>query len=97
MQRGTRPDQLRNEIEKAGKLGELAHSIREHKTADRILEKAKFIDVPAEEWNEQQNKEVSSKRADAKSTGAKGTGAKGTGAKGAASSDKPAKSSKAKK
>ena len=87
MQRGTRPDQLRNEIEKAGKLGELAHSIREHKTADRILEKAKFIDVPAEEWNEQQNKEVSSKRADAKSTGAKS----------AASVDKPAKSSKAKK
>ena len=87
MQRGTRPDQLRNEIEKAGKLGELAHSIREHKTADRILEKAKFIDVPAEEWNEQQNKEVSSKRTDAKSAGAKG----------AASGDKPAKTSKAKK
>ncbi|MCE9620117.1 MAG: trigger factor [Planctomycetes bacterium] len=63
MQRGTRPDQLRNEIEKAGKLNELAHSIREHKTADRILEKAKFTDIPAEQWNDEQNKQIAGKRA----------------------------------
>ena len=91
MQRGTRPEQLRNEIEKAGKLVELAHSIREHKTADRILEKAKFVDVPAEQWNEQQNKQVSAKRSGAKSD------SKGAAAKTDASDDKPVKSAKAKK
>ncbi len=88
MQRGTRPDQLRNEIDRAGKLSELAHSICEHKTADRILEKAKFIDVPAEQWNEQQDKEIAARRSSSKGE---------SKSKSVASDDKPAKPSKAKK
>jgi trigger factor len=94
MQRGTRPDQLRNEIEKAGRLGELAHSIREHKTADRILEKAKFVEIPAEQWNEEQNALAAARRAASKG-GAKS--AKSDTKHEAKADGKPAKSPKAKK
>ena len=52
-QRGTRPAELRAELEKSGRLSELALQIREHKAADRVIAKATITDIPAEEWNAQ--------------------------------------------
>jgi FKBP-type peptidyl-prolyl cis-trans isomerase (trigger factor) len=52
-QRGTRPAELRAELEKTGRLNELALQIREHKSADRVIAKATITDIPAEEWNAQ--------------------------------------------
>ena len=49
--RGTRPDQIRTELQQNGRLNEMALAIREAKTLDRVLAKAKVTDVPAEEWN----------------------------------------------
>ncbi len=51
--RNQRPDVLRAELEKSGRLGEIALQIREHKAADRVIAKATVSDVPAEEWNAQ--------------------------------------------
>lgn len=50
-QRGARPAEMRAELEKTGRLGELALQIREHKAADRVIAKATITDVPAAEWN----------------------------------------------
>jgi trigger factor len=52
-QRGTRPAELRAELEKTGRLSELALQIREHKAADRVIAKAAIADIPADEWNAQ--------------------------------------------
>jgi trigger factor len=52
-QQNVRPDQLRAQLSKSGGLDDLAIQIREHKTADRLLEKASVTEVPAEEWNAQ--------------------------------------------
>jgi trigger factor len=60
LQHGQRPDQLRAELQRTGRLGEIARMVREHKTADRIVEKAKIKEIAAEEWNElvRQGKDV---------------------------------------
>ncbi len=64
--RGVRADQVRNDLEKSGRLGELALSIREQKVLDRILDKASFTEMPAEKWNEQQMKDPAGKGGKAK-------------------------------
>ncbi len=62
-QQGQRPDQVRNELSKSGALQDIAIQIREHKTADRILEKASIADVPAEDWNTEVQKRAEAKSA----------------------------------
>lgn len=52
-QRGERPEKLRSELAQANRLGEVALQIRESKTTDRLLEKAKVVDVDARAWNEE--------------------------------------------
>jgi FKBP-type peptidyl-prolyl cis-trans isomerase (trigger factor) len=49
--RNMRPDAVRAELQKSGRLNEMALAIREAKTLDRILDKAKVSDIDAEEWN----------------------------------------------
>jgi trigger factor len=49
--RGTRPDQVRAELQQSGRLNEMALAIRESKVLDRVLAKAKVTDIAAEEWN----------------------------------------------
>ncbi len=51
VQHGQRPDQLRAELSRAGRLGEVARLIRHQKAADRVVGKAAISDIPAEEWN----------------------------------------------
>ncbi len=50
-QRGVRPDQLRTELVQAGRLGQIATQIREHKAADRVIDIASVEEIPADEWN----------------------------------------------
>ena len=66
-QRGMRPEQLRTELTQAGRLDEIGLQIREHKTTDRIIDKAEVKEVSAEEW---------AKRGKKKSKTAKKTGSK---------------------
>ena len=49
--RGMRPDAMRAELQKSGRINELALSIREAKVLDRVLAKAAVTDIAAEEWN----------------------------------------------
>ncbi len=49
--RNLRPDAVRAELQKSGRLNEMALAIREAKTLDRVLDKAKVADIDAEEWN----------------------------------------------
>ncbi len=51
-QQGQRPEQLKAELSRTGRLGEILRMVREHKTADRLIEKAKVTEIAAEEWNE---------------------------------------------
>jgi hypothetical protein len=44
---------MRAELEKSGRISEIALQIREHKAADRVIAKATISDVPAEEWNKE--------------------------------------------
>jgi trigger factor len=50
---GMRADQVRQQLIRTGAINDVALQIREQKTADRILEKATVIDVPAEDWNKE--------------------------------------------
>jgi trigger factor len=50
-QQNMRPEQMRAEIEKTGRGGELISLIRDAKVSDRIISQAKITDIPAEEWN----------------------------------------------
>jgi type III secretion system FlhB-like substrate exporter len=46
-----RPEQMRAQIEKAGRGGEVVSMIRDAKVADRIISQAKVSDIAADEWN----------------------------------------------
>ncbi|MHC5113672.1 MAG: trigger factor [Planctomycetota bacterium] len=50
-QRGLRPEKLRQDLLQSGAMGQIATQVREHKTADRIIERAKTTDITAEDWN----------------------------------------------
>jgi len=51
MQRGERPEQLRAELQRNGRLQQIALQIREHKCLDRILDTARVVEITADEWN----------------------------------------------
>ena len=50
-QQNMRPEQMRQQIEKAGRMGEVISMIRDAKVSDRIIGQAKTSDIAAEEWN----------------------------------------------
>jgi trigger factor len=66
-QRGVAPAQMRQDLERAGRLSELALSIREQKVLDRILDKAKFTEIDADTWNAAEDKRREEAMAKAKS------------------------------
>lgn len=75
MQRGHRPEQLRNELAQSGRINEVAMQIRNHKTADRVIQQAKVEEIPAEEWRQI----VQARQAEQKATaGAKAASSKTT-------------------
>lgn len=52
IERGVRPDQLRTQLIKSNQIQTLAQQVREHKTLDTILSKAKIEELEAEKYNE---------------------------------------------
>ena len=50
-QQNVRPEQMRQQIERAGRMGEVISVIRDVKVSDRILSQATVSDIAAEEWN----------------------------------------------
>ena len=48
--RGQRPEQLRSELARTGRLGEVARVLREHKAADRVIAQATVKEISADEW-----------------------------------------------
>ncbi len=65
VQRGVRPEVLRNELARSGRVNEVAMLIRDQKVADRIITQAKIKEISAEEWR----KEIQDKQP--KASGAK--------------------------
>jgi len=62
-QQNLRPDQVRAELERANRIGDIALSIREAKAADRVIDRATITDLDAASWN----KEAEAKREAARS------------------------------
>lgn len=50
-ERGERPDKLRKALMKNNQIHMIAQQIREHKTMDSLLSKAKITEIPLEEFN----------------------------------------------
>ncbi|MFZ9880514.1 MAG: trigger factor [Phycisphaerales bacterium] len=50
-QQNVRPEQMRKQIEQAGRMGEVISVIRDAKVYDRIIAQAKISDIDAAEWN----------------------------------------------
>lgn len=76
--RGVRPEQARQELQEGNRLNELALAIREAKTLDRVLDKGKTSDMPADEWNKivaERQKKAADKAAPSKPAKSRGKGA----------------------
>ena len=67
-QRGVAPAQMRQDLERAGRLSELALSIREQKVLDRILDEAASTEISADKWNEAEDKRRDEAMAKARSS-----------------------------
>ncbi|MEY3025632.1 MAG: Trigger factor [Planctomycetota bacterium] len=50
-QQNMRPEQMRQQIEQAGRMGEVLSMIRDAKVSDRIIAQATVTDIPAADWN----------------------------------------------
>jgi hypothetical protein len=46
-----RPEQMRQQIEKSGRMSEVISMIRDAKVSDRIIGQAKVAEIAADEWN----------------------------------------------
>ncbi|MHC4709296.1 MAG: trigger factor [Planctomycetota bacterium] len=51
IEHGQRPDQLRAELARAGRLPEVGRMLRQEKSADRVIAKAKIEEISAAQWN----------------------------------------------
>ena len=96
-QRGERPDQVRNELNKSGAINEVARQIVEHKGADRIVDQAKVTEVPAEEWNAAAQAKVEARRTGKAPAAKKKSTAKKTAKKTEKKTEKKAEKKAAKK
>ncbi len=80
-QRGVRPEQLRNELTKSGRITEIAIQVRDHKTADKIIHDfAKVSDITAEQWQKMRDEKLGTgdSSGDSSDGGAKASGKKKT-------------------
>jgi trigger factor len=50
-QQNMRPEQMRQQIEKSGRMNEVISMIRDAKVSDRIIGQAKVAEIAADEWN----------------------------------------------
>ncbi|MDX2114703.1 MAG: trigger factor [Planctomycetota bacterium] len=51
MERGVRPDAFRQDLEKQNQIGFVIQQVREHKTVDAVLARAKVTEIPLAEFN----------------------------------------------
>ena len=51
LSRGMRPEEVRNELDKANRIRDIALQIQQHKAVDRIVDNAKVTSMPVDEWN----------------------------------------------
>ncbi len=51
VQNGQRPDVLKAELSRAGRLSEVARMVRDQKAADKVIAQARIKEVSADEWN----------------------------------------------
>ena len=58
IQRGERPEKMRQELIQSGRAQMLYSQLREHKTLDTILTKAKIEELPVEEFNKQMSEQA---------------------------------------
>jgi len=56
LSRGVDPSQMRQEVARSGQIQAIAQQVREHKTLDRVLEKATVTEVDPEEFKKEQEK-----------------------------------------
>jgi FKBP-type peptidyl-prolyl cis-trans isomerase (trigger factor) len=83
-QRGERPEKLRAELVQSGAIGQIATQLREHKTADRVIDSATVEEIPLEEWNKlasERQAKVGGKKTPSKKKTTKKTTTKKTGGK----------------
>ena len=57
-----RPEEVRAELTRSGRIREVAMSIQQAKAADRIVDTAKVTEMPADDWNEQVEKKVADRK-----------------------------------
>ncbi len=65
-ERGTRPEALRQELIDRNQIGTLFQQVREHKTFDAIIAKAKVTEVSVDEYNKSQGKDAKPSKPKAK-------------------------------
>lgn len=65
-ERNVRPETLRQELIKTGQAGGIFQQIREHKTMDAIVAKAKITEVKADDFNKQMEAEAKARAEKAK-------------------------------
>ncbi len=68
-ERGERPDKLRKALMKNNQVHMIAQQIREHKTMDSLLSKAKVTELPAEDFNAKMREAAGDKGAGAAKSG----------------------------
>lgn len=85
IQRNERPEALREQMQRSGATTEVALQIREHKTADLIISKAKVSEISAEEWNKMVAAQFEAQKA--KSGGSSGKSSKSSSKSGAAKTE----------
>lgn len=61
-QQRVRPEQVRSELAKTGRIRELAMNLSHAKAADRIVDTAKVTEMAADEWNEIVDEKVKARR-----------------------------------
>jgi len=84
-QRGMRPEQLRQQLMQAGRVDEVAMMVRDHKTADRVVQDCTVTEISADDWRKHLAEKSkaggaakSAKRSPSKKTGKKKTTKKKT-------------------
>jgi len=61
--RGARPEEVRVELARSGRLRDIGMSIQHAKAADRIVDTAKVTEMPADDWNKVVDAKVAERKA----------------------------------
>lgn len=96
MSRGERPEKLRQDLINRNQIGMVYQQVREHKTMDAILAKAKITEMPVEEYNKKMGEEEQAAETPAKAPKKSSAKSKAASAKDEGGEEKPKTSRKKK-